>query len=321
MTARTGFINLSPSEDRRGRASAWIEREDGLVLMVALNRGGWTLPGGGIHPGETPQQAAVREAWEEAGAHGEVIGEPFRIYGAWDEAQECVPLRLLSLDPSPEGRPVAWVNPRSLPWADDVQLRQVLAARGETPPALAPPQQVWLALAQAARLGFDHSCSLETGRLLRALAAMRPGGCFAELGTGTGVGAAWLLAGMDAGARLVTVENDPERATFTRAVLADDSRAKVLCGDWREALACGPFDLIFVDCAPAKRQESLGTLVDALRPGGTLVLDNFSPPAHLPEALHDGDSERDRLFSHTRLTCAELPVSRRECVILATRIA
>lgn len=315
------FVNLSPSPTRVGRACAWIERGDGRVLMTGLEWGGWTLPGGGIHPGETAAQAAVREAWEEAGARCEVAGDPVTLRGASGVDAECFPLRLLTLEPSPEGRPVAWVAPRSLPWADDVQLRQVLAARGETPPALALPPRVQAALAAAERLAFDRSCSLETGRLLRALAAMRPGGRFAELGTGTGVGAAWLLAGMDGGARLVTAELDPERAETARCVLVGDTRAESRCGDWRQTLAHGPFDLIFSDCAPAKREtESLDLLVDALRPGGVLVLDNFSPPAHLPERLQAGDPEREALWAHPRLLCTEIPVSRRECVVLATRV-
>jgi len=316
--ARMDYVNLSPTRTRVGRACAWIEREDGHVLMVGLEWGGWTLPGGGIHPGETPAEAAVREAWEECGARVEVTGEALILAGD----VLCFPARLLALSPSPEGRPVAWVNPRSLPWADDMQLRQVLAARGETPPALALPERVRRALDEAGRQDFDRSCSLETGRLLRALAASRPGGRLAELGTGMGVGAAWLLAGMDAGARLVTAELDPQRAETARRVLTGDERVGVLCGDWREALAHGPFDLIFSDCAPAKREtESLDVLVDALRPGGLLVLDNFSPPAYLPEQLHTGDPEREALWAHPRLLCAELPVSRRECVILATRTA
>ncbi|WP_254633316.1 NUDIX domain-containing protein, partial [Deinococcus sp. GbtcB9] len=71
---RPAFIVLAPSPDRVGRACAWNEREDGLVLMTGLEWGGWALPGGGIHPGETPEGAAAREAWEEAGPHAEVAG-------------------------------------------------------------------------------------------------------------------------------------------------------------------------------------------------------------------------------------------------------
>ncbi|WP_366942459.1 NUDIX domain-containing protein [uncultured Serinicoccus sp.] len=55
---------------------AWIER-DGAVLLSRwrgmtlpdgrVARPGWTLVGGGIEPGETPEQAAVREVREESG--------------------------------------------------------------------------------------------------------------------------------------------------------------------------------------------------------------------------------------------------------------
>ncbi|PNY81490.1 NUDIX domain-containing protein [Deinococcus koreensis] len=309
------WIDLSPSPDRIGRACAWIE-QGGLVLMTGLEWGGWTLPGGGIHPGETPAQAAIREAWEECGARCEVAGEPVILHN--DSA--CYPLRLLALEPSPEGRPVAWVNPRSLPWADDVQLRQLLSARGETPAHLARPPLVERALAEAARLGFGHSCSLETGRLLRTLAASKPGGRLLELGSGVGVGAAWLLAGMDASSRLLTVEHDPLRAEVVWEGLRDDPRAEVLHGDWRGGLERGGFDLIFADCAPSRREViHLDSLVAALNPGGLLVFDNFSPPASLPEPLYQGDAERDALFAYPELSCVELSVSFRERVIVATR--
>jgi len=315
------FVNLSPSPVRVGRACAWIEREDGRVLMTGLEWGGWTLPGGGIHPGETAAQAAVREAWEEAGARCEVTGDPVTLRGASGAEAECFPLRLLELEPSPEGRPVAWVDPRSLPWADDVQLRQVLAARGETPPALALPPLVARAVEGARAYGFPNSCSLETGRLLRTLAASRPGGRVLELGSGWGVGTAWLLSGMDVGMQLLTVDADPACAQAVTCLLAGDPRAEACCADWREALTEGPFDLIFVDCAPAKGEEGLDALVDALRPGGLLMLDDFSPPAFLSERMHGGDPLREALSAHPRLLSTEVGVSRRESVVLATRTA
>ncbi|MGM9320672.1 class I SAM-dependent methyltransferase [Deinococcus aquaticus] len=315
--SRPACLNLSPGLDRVGRACAWIEREDGFVLMTGLEWGGWTLPGGGIHPGETPQQAAVREAWEEAEAHAEaaggVAGEAVMLPGD----SGCVPLRLKHLEPSPEGRPVAWVNPRSLPWADDLQIREVLAARGETPPHLEVPALVWLAQEQAARLAFRDSCSPETGRLLRTLAASRPGGRVLELGAGTGVSAAWLLAGLDRAARLLTVEADPARAEAAWAVLQADPRARVQPGDWTDALREGPFDLIFADCAAAKTDPD--ALARALKPGGTLIMDNFSPPAFMSPDRHAGDPLRDALFTHPQLTCTELEVRRRERVLLAVR--
>lgn len=128
MTAQS-FLNLSPGEDRIGRACAWIEH-GGRVLMVARDSWGWTLPGGGIHHGETPQQAAVREAWEECGAHCEVVGKAVQL----SEGADCYPMRLLGLEASPEGRPVLWVKAEALWWACDPQLCQVLAAQGRSVP-------------------------------------------------------------------------------------------------------------------------------------------------------------------------------------------
>jgi 8-oxo-dGTP pyrophosphatase MutT (NUDIX family) len=52
-------------------ASAGVE-----VLLVRSRRGSWTIPGGGIDPGETPEHAAIRELGEEAGVVGASVAAP-----------------------------------------------------------------------------------------------------------------------------------------------------------------------------------------------------------------------------------------------------
>jgi diphosphoinositol-polyphosphate diphosphatase len=39
-----------------------------VLLIQSMRRGGWVLPKGGWEVDETVQEAACREAWEEAGA-------------------------------------------------------------------------------------------------------------------------------------------------------------------------------------------------------------------------------------------------------------
>jgi ADP-ribose pyrophosphatase YjhB (NUDIX family) len=51
---------------------------DGKVLLVRRGKdpfkGCWTLPGGGVEPGETPREAVRREVLEETGLAIEVTG-------------------------------------------------------------------------------------------------------------------------------------------------------------------------------------------------------------------------------------------------------
>src|SRR6266478_2956918 len=73
-------------------------------------------------------------------------------------------------------------------------------------------------------LGFTMASEPKTGALLAALAASKPGGRLLELGTGTGIGTAWLLDGMDAAARLETVDNDEVAVVVARTHLSHDPR-------------------------------------------------------------------------------------------------
>ena len=58
----------------RVAAYAVVERR-GKLLLTHWRRGhlhGWTLPGGGLEPGEDPRDAVVREVFEETGLEARV---------------------------------------------------------------------------------------------------------------------------------------------------------------------------------------------------------------------------------------------------------
>lgn len=46
-----------------------------LVVQASKNKSHWVLPKGHIDPGETAEEAALREVREESGAVGEIISE------------------------------------------------------------------------------------------------------------------------------------------------------------------------------------------------------------------------------------------------------
>jgi 8-oxo-dGTP pyrophosphatase MutT (NUDIX family) len=61
----------------RALAVCYRPTPDGVeVVLVRSRRGLWTIPGGRIDEGETPEHAAVRELAEEAGIVGASVGPP-----------------------------------------------------------------------------------------------------------------------------------------------------------------------------------------------------------------------------------------------------
>jgi len=172
------------------------------------------------------------------------------------------------------------------------------------------PPLVERALALSERVGFTKSCSPETGRLLQVLAGQHGRTRVAEIGTGCGVGSAWILSALDPEVAFLTVELDERRAAEAAELLAGDENATVLQGDWQEVLAGeAPFDLLFADGGRSKYNEEL---LGLLAPGGTLVLDDLTP------GYADPDPVRELWLDHPRLIAAELQISPREAVIVGT---
>ena len=135
------------------------------------------------------------------------------------------------------------------------------------------------------RIGFTMASEPQTGSLPHTLAASKPGGRFLELGTGTGIGTAWLLDGMDAGARLDSVENDAQVLAIAQRHLGHDPRVTFHLADGAAFLAQAPqrrFDFIYADAWPGKFSE-LDPALSLLRAGGIYFVDDLLPQPSWPE--------------------------------------
>lgn len=134
-------------------------------------------------------------------------------------------------------------------------------------------------------LGFEMASYRGLGSLLRTLAASKPGGRFLELGTGTGMSAAWILDGMDEGSTLLTVERDKEVVAIAKRHLTSDPRLTFYVGDGEVFLsnaAAGQYDFIFAD-AWAGKYNHLEETLSLLKGGGLYIIDDMLPQPSWPE--------------------------------------
>lgn len=174
------------------------------------------------------------------------------------------------------------------------------------------------ALSLSGRRGFVSSTRNETGRLLATLAASRTG-TVGELGTGCGVGSAWLRSGVAEGTKIVTAESDPELAKAVADLFAADERIEVVEADWTALIERGPFSLLFVDAREAKL-SARDVVAEVVEPGGFVVLDDFTPSAVWPP-MYEGrvDTLRQEWLMDSRFTTVEVMVAPDAAVLLATR--
>ena len=174
------------------------------------------------------------------------------------------------------------------------------------------PAIVSAAYTREQRLHFEDSSEPDVGQLLAVIAALVPKhGRVLELGTGAGVGLAWIVYGLRdrTDVDVTSIELDASRA---EAVRADGwpPWVSILVGNGSEFLEhSGRFDLIFAD-TPGGKIYNLATTINALREGGTLVLDDMDLRADEdPERWSRITCVRNQLFEGEDLVCAELRLS------------
>jgi predicted O-methyltransferase YrrM len=148
-------------------------------------------------------------------------------------------------------------------------------------------------IAEATRaIDFNMASDMQTGSLLKTLAASKPSGRILELGTGTGLATSWIVDGMDRESRLITVENNELLIDIARRAL-NDTRVEFVLADgyeWIQHYSGEKFDLVFADAMPGK-YELFEETIGLVRPGGFYMIDDMLPQSNWPEG-HANKVER-----------------------------
>lgn len=104
---------------------AVLTDESGRLLLIRRandpGRGLWSLPGGRVEPGETDEQAVVREVAEETGLTVEVGRLAGRVrIGRYEVADFVCHPTGGTLAAATDALDAAWVDPRTVPTTPDL---------------------------------------------------------------------------------------------------------------------------------------------------------------------------------------------------------
>jgi predicted O-methyltransferase YrrM len=270
----------------------------------------WRAPGGGVNAGEPQEDALWRELAEEVGLDNlpgltlvRKLGVHyyFKPYIAADVERNDYLLRVSPTAPDRWTRRVTggggdageifgfhWIDVDEVTHMDEehrAYIRRDYIPELFAPAGALPPQLTAIEDATNA-LGFPMASDRATGMLLRTLAASKPGGNLLELGTGTGLATAWLLHGMDAASRLLSIDNDAVVQSVAAAHCGDNPRLTLVTDDGDAVLArlhadCATYDLIFADTWPGK-YRLLDLTLGLLKSGGFYVVDDLLPQPNWP---------------------------------------
>jgi predicted O-methyltransferase YrrM len=137
-------------------------------------------------------------------------------------------------------------------------------------------------------IAFNMASDMQTGSLLKTLAASKLSGRILELGTGTGLATSWIVDGMDERTKLITIENNTLLLDIARKALQDSRVAFVLADGyaWIQTYSGEKFDMVFADAMPGKYdlfEETIGLV----KVGGFYIIDDMLPQPNWPEGHAD----------------------------------
>jgi len=138
-------------------------------------------------------------------------------------------------------------------------------------------------------IGFTMPSDLYVGSFLKTLIASKPKGRFLEIGTGIGFSLSWMIEGMDADSKLISVDNDPALISIVTSYFGSDDRVEVICQDgtdWIKEYSGANFDLIFADAWPGKYSE-IDEVLDLLQVGGFYIIDDMTKQPNWPAGHED----------------------------------
>jgi len=135
-----------------------------------------------------------------------------------------------------------------------------------------------------------------------------------ELGTGCGVGAAWIVSALPPSVPFVSAELDETRARVAAELFAADDNVRVLQGDWHELMPPeAPFDLLFLDSGKQHPEVDGEDVIGLLAPGATIVMDDLTPGRPGPDPV------REFWLDHPEIVGLEIMTTPETAAILGTR--
>ena len=132
-------------------------------------------------------------------------------------------------------------------------------------------------------LKFSMASDIETGSILRTLAASKPSGRFLELGAGTGLATSWIAEGLDENSSLISIDNNELLINVARKHIID-GKIEFILGDayeWISNYIGKQFDFIFADAMPGK-YDLFEETIDLLNDGGFYIIDDMLPQPNWP---------------------------------------